>query len=97
MCSSELYPKIKNDMDLIMSVYGHFRAVVSDLNIQIQEINRAEASFSVISTAESKKDSRKQVLFEGTYIWDMEKQGNRWKIIRITAKPAKHESKEEQR
>lgn len=94
-CSPDLYQKLKNDIELIMSVYDNFQAVVSNLNIRFKEINQAEASFSIISTAELKKDGRKQVFFEGTYVWDMEKQGERWKIIRITAKPVRNESNKE--
>jgi tetratricopeptide (TPR) repeat protein len=90
-CSPDLYQKIKNDVELIMSIYSNFRAVASNLNIRFKEINQAEASFSIISTAELKPDGRKQVLFEGTYVWDMEKQGDRWKIIRTTAQPVRKE------
>jgi tetratricopeptide (TPR) repeat protein len=88
-CSPDLYPKIKNDVGLIMSIYGDLRAMASNLNIRFEGINKAEASFSIVSTAVLKKDGRKQVLFEGTYVWDMEYRGDRWKIIRITANPVR--------
>jgi tetratricopeptide (TPR) repeat protein len=90
-CSPDVYQKIKSDVELIMSIYGNFRAVASNLNIRFKENNQAEASFSIVSTAVLKEDGRKQVLFEGTYIWDMENQGDRWKIIRLTAQPVRTE------
>jgi tetratricopeptide (TPR) repeat protein len=90
-CSPDLYQKIKNDVELIMSIYSNFRAVASNLNIRFKEINQAEASFSIVSTAVLKEDGRKQVLFEGTYVWVMENQGGRWKIIRLTAQPVRKE------
>jgi serine/threonine protein kinase len=90
-CSPDLYQKIKSDVGLITSTYVNLQAVASNLSIRFDEINKAEASFSIISTAVLKKDGRKQVLFEGTYVWDMEYQDNLWKITRITAKPVRKE------
>lgn len=86
-CSPDLYQKIKKEVELIANIYDNFRAAASNVNIRFRESDQAEASFSIISTGELKEDGRKQVLFEGTYIWDMERQGDSWKIVRITAKP----------
>jgi serine/threonine protein kinase len=88
-CSPDLYQKIKNDVGLIMSTYSDWQAAVSDLSIRFEDINKVEASFSIVSTAVLKKDGQKQVLYEGVYVWDMEYQGDRWTIMNITAKPAK--------
>ena len=90
-CSPDLFQKVKNDVGLITSTYGDLRAVISNVNIRFEETNKAEASFSIVSTAVLKTDGRKQVLFEGTYVWDMEYQGDRWRIMRITAKPVSKE------
>lgn len=86
-CSPDLYQKIKKEVELIANIYDNFRAAASNVNIRFRESDQAEASFSIISTGELKEDGRKQVLFEGTYFWDMERQGDSWKIVRITAKP----------
>jgi hypothetical protein len=95
-CSPELFQKIKSDVGLIMSAYSDWRAVTSNLSVHFDETNKAEASFSIVSTAVLKKDGRKQVLFEGTYIWNMEYQSSRWRITRITAKPVgKEQAKKE--
>jgi serine/threonine protein kinase len=94
-CSPELYQKLERDLALIMGIYDNFQAVISNLNIRFKELDQVEASFSIVSTARLKKDGSKKVLFEGTYVWDMEKQEGRWKIIRIAAKPARNESKKE--
>jgi len=90
-CSPDLYPKVKKEVELIQNVYKNIRGTVSNVNIRFKETNQAETSFSIVSTAELKQDGRKKVLFEGTYVWDMEKQGDRWKIIHITAKPVRNE------
>ena len=86
-CSSELYQKLKKDAELISQLYDNFKSIASNISIRFKENDRAEVSFSNITTAELIKDGRKQVLFEGIYIWEMEKQGDNWKIADMTTRP----------
>jgi len=86
-CSSELYQKLKKDAELIAQLYDNFKSIASNISIRFKENDRAEVSFSNITTAELIKDRRKQVLFEGIYVWEMEKQGDNWKIADMTTRP----------
>jgi len=86
-CSSQLYKQIKKDAELISKLYDKFQSVASDINIRFEGVNQAEVTFSHMMTGISKADSRKHVLFEGTLEWDMEKQGENWKIIGISSHP----------
>ena len=83
-CSSALFQRIKEDTELISSLYKSFRSVASNIKIQLKENSRAEVSFSNIITGISVSEEQRQVVFEGTYIWEMEKQGETWKIIGIS-------------
>ena len=88
VCSSQLYQKIKRDAELIADLYDNFKSIASSITIRFKENDRVEVSFSNITTGVLKKDGRRQVIFEGVYVWDMEKQGDTWKIINIIARPS---------
>ena len=87
-CSSQLYQKIKKDAELISTLYDSLQSVASNINIKFKGINKAEVTFSHIMIGVSKKEKRKQVLFEGTFTWDMEKQGDSWKIVGRSSRSA---------
>ncbi len=87
-CSSELFQRIKGDTELISNLYQSFRSVASNIKIQLMENNRAEVSFSNIITGIPVSGEQRQVVFEGTYIWEMEKQGETWKIIGLSTQTA---------
>lgn len=87
-CSSELFQRIKGDTELISNLYQSFRSVASNIKIQLIENNRAEVSFSNIITGIPVSGEQRQVVFEGTYIWEMEKQGETWKIIGLSTQTA---------
>jgi len=52
--------------------------------LPFKENNQVEVSFSNIITAVLIKDGRRQVIFEGIYVWDMEKRDDDWEIIGIS-------------
>ena len=83
-CSSTLFQKIKGDTELISGLYKSFKSVASNIKVQLKENNKAEVSFSNIITGIPESGDQRQVVFEGTYIWEMEKQGETWKIIGIS-------------
>ena len=85
-CSSELYQRLKIQAEMITNSYDNFKSVASNINIRFKENNQAEVSFSNITTGVLRKDGRKQVVFEGVYVWDMEKRGDSWMIKSITAR-----------
>jgi serine/threonine protein kinase len=90
-CSLKLYQQIKKDAELLSKLYDKHQSLASDIGIRFEGMNQAEVTFSHMMTGVSKADGRKQVLFEGTIKWMMEKQGESWKITGISSYP--HEKK----
>ena len=90
-CSLKLYQQIKKDAELLSKLYDKHQSLASDIGIRFEGMNQAEVTFSHMMTGVSKADGRKQVLFEGTIKWMMEKQGESWKITEISSYP--HEKK----
>ena len=86
-CSSQLYQKLKVQTKLVTNSYENFKSVASNIDIRFKENNLAEVSFSNITTGVHRTDGRKQVMFQGVYVWDMEKRGDSWMINSITARP----------
>jgi tetratricopeptide (TPR) repeat protein len=84
-CSSQLYQELKKDTELILNEYDNLASVSSNISIRFEGLDKAEVNFSNIMTGVSRKDGIKQVLFEGIFKWDMEKQGDNWKIIDISS------------
>ena len=87
-CSSQLYQNRKKDAELLSILYDSIQSVASNINIQFKEINKADTTFSLIMIGVSKKDKKKQMIFEGTFTWDMEKPGDNWKIVSISSRSA---------
>jgi serine/threonine protein kinase len=88
-CSSQLYNSIEKDAKLISSLYDNLKSVASDINIRFEGVNQAEVTFSHMMTGVSKADGRRQVLFDGTLKWNMEKQGENWKIMDISSQSSR--------
>jgi len=87
-CSPEFYQEIKKDAELISHSYSNLRSEASNIGIRLsKETNRAEVSFAHTITGKSQKDKKEQELFKGIFKWDMERQGDVWKIIGLTAHP----------
>jgi len=83
-CSSELFQRIKKDAELITRLYDTFKSVASDITMRFKENNQVEVSFFNITTGVLKKYERRQVIFKGICLWDMEKQSDDWKILKIS-------------
>jgi tetratricopeptide (TPR) repeat protein len=90
-CSPKFYRQIKKDAELLSKLYDKPQSLASDISVRFEGMNQAEVTFSHMMTGISKADGRKQVLFEGTIKWMMEKQGESWKITGISSYP--HEKK----
>lgn len=89
-CSSKLYMKIKKDIEMISDLYRNIQSEASNITVRFKEIDQAEVSFSHTITGASKKDSINQVLFEGIFKWDMEKQEGKWEIVDLSYHPAEN-------
>jgi tRNA A-37 threonylcarbamoyl transferase component Bud32 len=84
----ELFETIKDDTQLLSRVYDSFQSSVSSQDIRFTGREKAEVRFGHSIIGISKTDGIRQVLFEGTYIWAMEKRGNEWKIVSVRSIPS---------
>ena len=82
-CSANLYQKLRKEVELITSQFDNFESQASDITLRFRENDRMEVRFANITTGMSKKDKSRQVIFEGTYFWELQKKEGRWKIIDI--------------
>ena len=87
-CPAQFYQKVKRDTEIILNLYVKLQSFASNINIRFKGINQVEVSFSHIITGVSKKDGIKQVLLDGTTTWEMQKQGDTWKITDISFRNA---------
>jgi tetratricopeptide (TPR) repeat protein len=88
-CSQELYQALKGDIELISRAYAEFKSIASDVAIQFKDADTAEASFSNITTGTPTGQTQSRVIFEGSYLWTIQRRGDDWKIIQIRALPAR--------
>ncbi len=85
--SDELRQEKRVDLMVIFNNYDQIKwSSVSNFQVKFKDRSHAEASFSYISTAVSKKDGSPASVFQGVKIWTMEKQGNDWKIMKEEVK-----------
>jgi len=85
-CSSQFYSEIKKHAELISKSFNSFHSVALNIDIRLKGNNQAEVSFYHTITGTNKSGVR-QVLFKGIYKWDLEKQGDSWKITGLTIIP----------
>jgi hypothetical protein len=87
-CSGDLYQSIRKDTGLLLKLYDDLQALASqvrtDVNRQTDGLLKAEVRFAQIMTGVSAAKKTREVLFEGTIIWKMEKSDRDWKILNIT-------------
>jgi len=95
-CSPDLYQQINKDVELIMNSYENLKSVTSDSSLQFVGTDHLQVSFPNITMGVLKQEGRQQVLFEGTYIWDMKKSENTWKIMNIKTSAVKKSIKKEE-
>jgi len=82
-CSQELYQARRGRVELISRAFTEFKSVASDVAIQFKDKDTAEVRFSNITTGIPIGQEQSRVIFEGSYLWTIERQGDDWKIIRI--------------
>ncbi len=86
VCSERLYQQNKNDAGFIMAAYASFQAVASDITIDYKAFDHFVARFSNITTGVRARDGRRQVIFEGSYEWEVVQKESKWQIIGIKAR-----------
>jgi len=82
-CTSRLYQEKKEDAEMLFSFYDDVKIAVSNFSIQIKDTSRAEINFSRMITGIYRADGKKKVLSEGMVKWEINKQGDVWRIINI--------------
>ena len=83
-CSSECYQNVKSEAELIINFFSNHQSSAKNVDVRFKGADRAEVSFfntiSGTNTAGTKQD-----IIKGDYKWDLEKQGDNWKIIGISS------------
>ena len=82
-CTSKIYQEKKDDVEMLFSFYDDVKIAVSNFSVQIKGTSRAEINFSRMITGIYRADGKKKVLSEGMVKWEINKQGNVWRIIDI--------------
>ncbi len=88
-CHPSLFQRIRREVELIDSLYENCEAQVSSVSIRFPEKNKAEVRFANITTGLMKPDKTRRIVFEGTYIWIMERRGDAWLIVNIQPVPSR--------
>ena len=85
----EFFDEIKRDAELITGQYASFKSQADQIVITGIQDSAAQVSFSHTIVGVSKKDGSEQVIFEGRYIWTLEKVAQAWKIsaLRVRTTP----------
>jgi hypothetical protein len=68
---------------LLFNFYENIESRISNVSISFQDGRRAAVKFSNMLTAVYKKNGQKTVVSEGLKTWDLEKQGNSWKVVSL--------------
>ena len=86
-CTPSLYQRIRKDTDLLLNLYDDFQAVAENIQTDASALGldhyRADVSFAHIMTGLSRAKGAREVLFEGLFIWAVEKKKGAWLITDI--------------
>jgi serine/threonine protein kinase len=88
-CSPELYKKYRKDAELVMSVYDGFQAVASNTTFKFEGLEHVSVSFAGLTTGVRARDGKREVIFEGSYVWEMIHRGSSWQIVKIETRDIK--------
>jgi len=83
-CSPQCFQEIRKDAEIITTYFSNLQSSASNIEIRFKDTNRAEVSFYNTISGTNKAGARQDVI-KGVYKWDLERQGNAWKIIGITS------------
>ncbi len=78
--TSEFFAEIKRDAELITGQYRSFKSQADQIVITGMQDSAPQVSFSHTIVGVSKEDGSEQVIFEGRYVWILEKSAEAWKI-----------------
>jgi serine/threonine protein kinase len=83
-CFPQEFERIKKEAEIISSLFDGLQSSVSDIFIEFRGNDEAEVHFQNRIVGVSADSDEKEVLFEGSYTWNVKKQNGIWKIFRIT-------------
>ena len=83
-CSPQCYQDIKEDAELIINFFSNLDSSATNIEVRFKGADRAEARFFNTVSGIGQAGSRQDVI-KGDYRWDLEKQGNTWKITGIAS------------
>ncbi len=86
VCSPQLFNSLKKRTELSMRSFESFQSSASGTGLQFKGTNTAEISFSHVIKATT-RDGVQQDVFDGTIQWEITRQGETWKITKITPLP----------
>jgi tetratricopeptide (TPR) repeat protein len=86
-CIPALFQKIRKDTETTLKLYDDFQALASNVKSDVRRVGdnqyEARVSFNHILTGISSSRQTREVLFEGTISWIMEKRNDSWRIREI--------------
>ncbi len=85
-CTPKLFAEIGQETELFTSLYENFKCTVSSKSIRVTARDRAEATFTQRLLGTRKGTGSEQELSKGTVLWNLEKQGQSWKISKTEFK-----------
>jgi hypothetical protein len=84
-CTPALYEKLYKNVDMMAKLYEDMDGVATRLTFDTAAAKypnfSVRARFSHTITAKPKGKKNRETLFEGTYIWDVEKVNQRWILV----------------
>ena len=81
-CSSQCYAQVERETKIMISYFEKLQSSISNIEVRFKGTDQAEATF--MNTISGTKAGTTQEVLKGLYKWDLEKQGNSWKIVNIT-------------
>ncbi len=88
-CSPAFFQRIKRNVELMNTMYSQFQSQCSQTTIRFLEKGLIEVRFSNITTGLLKSENRKMIIFEGAYVWTLQRQGDQWMIAGIQSQPVR--------
>ena len=85
-CSPQLAQRIGKEAHLVMSLYESFQTAASNLSLQVEDPGRVVVTFACLTTGVRLRDGKREVIFEGSFVWELRPLGSQWQIVRIDAR-----------
>ncbi|MGB9006334.1 MAG: hypothetical protein WCB96_11480 [Candidatus Aminicenantales bacterium] len=88
-CSPVFFQRIKRNVELMNTMYSQFQSQCSQTTMRFLEKGLIEVRFSNITTGLLKSENRRMIIFEGAYVWTLQREGDQWMIAGIQSQPVR--------